>query len=61
MDMLGKTDEELLLWAVKIAVPKRKGRAYRWVAVMDTFGVGSTLAHNLCYRADVDPYDMVKK
>jgi len=52
------TDENLLRWAVKIARGRRKGP--RWVAVMETFGLGSTYAWQLCKRFDLDPEEVVK-
>jgi len=40
----------------------RKGQAHpRWVAVMDTFALGSTYAHELCRWADLDPDEQVKR
>lgn len=38
-----------------------RGLAYRWVAVMDTFAVGSTVAHNLCREFGLDPDEKVRR
>lgn len=40
----------------------RKGvKHMRWVAVMDTFALGSTYAQQLCRRFGVNPDEMVKR
>jgi hypothetical protein len=48
--------------AVKGARAQRRhrGKSPRWVAVMDTFGLGSTYAHLLCRKFDLNPDEMVK-
>lgn len=53
-------DEELLRRAVTNA---RKGREYqpRWVAVMDSFMLGSTYAWQLCNRFGLDPDERVRR
>lgn len=57
-----QADEALLRHAVKIALPRRsRGYQPRWVAVMDTFAVGSTVAHELCVRFDLNPDEMVRQ
>jgi hypothetical protein len=54
MDYLGR--------AVKGARAQRPhlGKRPRWVAVMDTFHLGSTYAHLLCRKFGLDPDEMVK-
>jgi hypothetical protein len=57
-------DDELLRCAVRCARDRetRKGvRHPRWVAVMDSFALGSTFAHQLCRRFGLDPDEMVKR
>jgi hypothetical protein len=40
----------------------RKGSAHpRWVAVKDTFALGSGYSHDLCRLFDLDPDEMVKR
>lgn len=56
-----ETDEELLRRAVRGARPRRPGKHPRWVAVMDTFALGSTRAHMLCVRFGLDAEEMVKR
>lgn len=33
----------------------------RWIRVKDTFGVGSGVAHALCYEFNLDPDEELKK
>jgi hypothetical protein len=47
--------------AVRNAVPRSRGWAYRWVAVMDTFCCGSTVAQNLCHEFGLDPDEKVRR
>ena len=57
-------DSELLHRAVENCRGRhnRKGRKHpRWVAVMDTFVLGSTYAAQLCRRFNLDPDEMVKR
>lgn len=55
------SDDELLGRAVRNARPEsRRRRSPRWVAVMDSFSLGSTFAHQLCIRFNLDPDEMVK-
>lgn len=57
-------DEELLRRAVRTARCRsmRKGVKHpRWTAVMDAFCLGSTFAHQLCRRFDLDPDEEVKR
>ena len=51
-------DEELLLRALRNINPRRKKP--RWSAVMDAFGLGSTYAHQLCARFDLDPDEEIR-
>ena len=53
-DVSSIPDEELLRRAVLSARPKYKASP-KWAAVMDTFGLGSTYARQLCWRFGVDP------
>jgi len=52
-------DAALVRRAVMNAKPRRNGDAPRWVAVLDTFGLGSTYAHDLCRQYGLDPDKMV--
>lgn len=54
-------DAELLARAVKRARSNKRlcVPAPRWSAVMDAFGLGSTYAHQLCVRFDLDPEEIV--
>lgn len=57
------SDEELLRRAVTNAranVPKARAH-YRWVAVMETFMLGSGFAMELCRRFGLDPDELVKR
>lgn len=58
----GKSDLDLLRWAVTIAKPRTsRGWQPRWVAVMDTFGLGRTYACGLCERFGLDPSEKVRQ
>jgi hypothetical protein len=57
-------DEELLRRAVRSCRARdcRKGfKHWRWVAVMDNFGLGSTYASQLCRRFGLDPEEYVSR
>jgi hypothetical protein len=57
-------DAELLERAVKSARSPTAPVGYkhaRWVAVMDVFQLGSTYAHQLCRRFDLDPDEKVMR
>lgn len=57
-------DTELLRRAVGQCRDRlsRKGEKHpRWVAVMDTFLLGSTYSHQLCRRFGLDPDEMVTR
>lgn len=57
-------DEKLLERAVRNsrARDRRKGEKHeRWVAVMDTFNLGSGFASQLCRRFGIDPWEQVKR
>lgn len=63
-DVSSIPDSELLRRAVVNARPERHyiGRtAPRWVAVKNTFLLGSTYSNQLCRRFGLDPDEMVKK
>lgn len=53
------TDAALVKRAVMNAAPHKASSAPRWVAVMDTFALGSTYAHELCRNHGLDPDEMV--
>jgi hypothetical protein len=56
------TAENLVERAVRNAVDhhKRKGEKHpRWVAVMETFALGSTYSKDLCRLAGLDPNEEV--
>jgi hypothetical protein len=60
----GVPDAELLRRAVHSARDRhsRKGVKHpRWVAVMNTFGLGSSYAHALCRRYGLDPDEQVAR
>jgi len=57
-------DDELLERAVHSALDRGKNKGVphlRWVAVMDTFLLGSTYAAQLCQRFGLDPDEKVKR
>lgn len=53
------SDSDLLSRAVRGARARTNGTHERWVAVMDTFGLGSTYAVELCRIHHVDPHEEV--
>jgi hypothetical protein len=56
-------DGELLRRVVtncRAAVPKSR-KHYRWVAVMETFCLGSGYSMELCRRFGLDPDELVKR
>lgn len=50
---------ELVERAVRCARPTRTTDAPRWVAIMDTFGLGSTSATQLCREFNLNPHEIV--
>lgn len=54
-------DATLLRRAVLNARAADKLKHPRWHAVMQTFGLGSTYAAQLCKRFDINPDEMVKR
>lgn len=63
MDLAGHQfdDRELIGRVMRnMRGPNRYGQA-RWAIVKETFGVGSTVAHALCYEFDLDPDEVLKK
>jgi hypothetical protein len=63
-DVSSIPDDELLRRAVRCcrSPGARKGQKHaRWIAVVDTFALGSTFAHQLCRRFGLDPDEMVKR
>ena len=59
MSVTNISDHELVARAIKNARPKTCGESPRWVAVSDTFALGSTYSSELCRVYGVDPYEMV--
>lgn len=57
----GMSERDLLENAVRLALPRGRGRGKhpRWVAVMDTFALGSGYSHALCRRFGFDPDEKV--
>jgi hypothetical protein len=53
------TQEDLVKRAMRNAFPRVCGDAPRWVAVMDTFGLGATYAVELCNIHRLDPEEKV--
>ena len=53
-------DTSLVERAVRNAKPDGLGDAERWVAVRDSFGLGSTYAMQLCGRFNLNPHDQVR-
>lgn len=51
--------DELVKRAMRNAKARQAGDSPRWVAVMDTFGTGSTVARNLCVEHGLDPDEPV--
>ena len=49
------TDAQLLERAVRSAVAKKRKREFAWVAIRETFGLGSTFSVQLCERFGIDP------
>ena len=60
MPVTDYTPEQLVERAVRNAKPRKAGPAQRWVAVVDTFALGSTYARELCQQYGLDPYEMVE-
>jgi hypothetical protein len=60
MPLSDLSDQELLKRAVQGARAHRAGPAPRWVAVMDTFSLGSTYAAALCRRFGLGPDEVVQ-
>lgn len=52
-------DAALVERAVRAARPNRTTEAPRWVAIVDTFGIGCTSATELCRRFGLDPHERV--
>ena len=52
--------EKLVERAVRNATPRLNGKFPRWAVVVDTFGLGSTYAHDLCREYGLDPDEIIK-
>lgn len=61
MAVYGLPDETLLERAVRNARSRKAGRHPRWVAVMDTFALGPSMAYVLCRRFGFDPDEKVQR
>lgn len=59
MSVTNYPDSHLILRAIRNARPKTLGECERWVAVGDTFALGSTYAIELCRLYDVDPHEKI--
>jgi hypothetical protein len=59
MPVTDYTDKDMVRRAVMNAKPRECGDSPRWVAIMDTFGLGSTYAHDLCRVHGLDPEEKV--
>lgn len=59
MTEIGYEATELVERAIRNARPRHGVDAPRWVAVKDAFGVGSSLAHELCRAYGYDPDEIV--
>ncbi len=53
--------EALTVRAVKGARPRRAGSHPRWVAIEETFALGSTYSRELCRIAGVDPDELMSR
>jgi len=53
------TFEGLAERAIRNAKPSLSGDSPRWVAVMDTFAIGSTYSIELCRAYELDPDEKV--
>jgi hypothetical protein len=51
--------ESMVERAVRNARPHKCGSSPRWVAVVDTFALGSTFAYELCRNHGLDPDEEV--
>lgn len=59
MTEIGYEATELVERAIRNARPRHGVDAPRWVAVKDAFGVGSSVAHELCRAHGCDPDEIV--
>jgi hypothetical protein len=59
MPVTDYTEKDLVERAIMNAHPRECGESERWVAVMDTFGLGSTYARELCVLHGLNPDDKV--
>jgi len=59
MSVTHYSHESMVGRAIRNAKPRECGEAPRWVAVMDTFGFGSTYAIELCHLYGLDPEEKV--
>lgn len=53
------TDEQLVKRAMMNARPRKLGDSPRWVAVMDTFALGSGYAWEICKIHGLEPEEIV--
>lgn len=59
MSVTDLSDRELVERAVKNARPRQCGESHRWVAISDTFALGSTYSIELCRIHGLDPHEKV--
>lgn len=53
------SSHDLVKRAVRNAIPHTAGPSERWVAIGDTFAVGSTVAREICKTYGLDPHEYV--
>ena len=53
------TFDKLATRAMRNALPRVTGESPRWVAIRDTFAVGSTTAIEICTLNGLDPHETV--
>lgn len=63
LNLAGHQYEErrLLAYVMKYMRSPTRHKQKRWVVVMNTFGVGSTVAHALCREFELNPDDDLSK
>ena len=55
------TPEALMARAMRAMKPRSHKSCPRWVAVMDTFATGSTMAYALCVAHGYDPEEKITR
>ncbi|OEU75925.1 MAG: hypothetical protein BA864_05025, partial [Desulfuromonadales bacterium C00003093] len=59
-ESIGYSSHDLVKRAVRNAMPHTIGPAGRWVAIRDTFAVGSAVAREICKAYGLDPHEKVR-